>query len=224
MGWVPSELPDPLVESRGVGYETEHAPGDNSSRRRHSQELHCREAQHADARGRVREWALLPRLECHAEDSGEDESDGCGIHTGKCPFVELFRAKPSPEGQDAEDQHDAWRKEAYPAHDRSEEGLKARVVRDDGAQIGGEIEEWTWHGLRGRQASEELVFSDPRVAICARLFRHLVEQQRQKDLPAAEDERSRGVEHLEPLHGLPEAGARDSRHKQQHEEETDPRA
>ena len=43
------------------------------------------------------------------------------------------------------------------------DGVDARVLRDDGAQVGGKVEEGAWHGLRQRQPRVKLVGGHPAV-------------------------------------------------------------
>jgi len=84
-----------------------------------------------------------------------------------------------PKWNHGENENDSRSKQAAVGHERSRNALV------DGAEIGGEIEERTWHTLREPQTLQELVIGHP-------VGHHFVLKHREDDLAAPENLRASG--------------------------------
>ena len=106
--------------------------------------------------------------------------------------------QPLPEGQRADHQQERGREDRSQAEQPAQHA--ARTDARDRAQVGCEGEERPRHGLGGAVARDEGLVRDPAGR------HHLRLQQRQQDVPAAEDQRGRAVEAVHQLERLRRPG------------------
>ena len=136
---------------------------------------------------------MSSRLDCRAR--GTKQSDHCRVdtaHHGSCACAPAQRV---PEGQRADEDQQARKKNA----DQAECGAHHPVWRStqDGAKIGGERKERSGYSLRGTLAGKEEVVAHP-------AGRHeRLAQQRQHDMTFPKNERAGPVERFEQGNARP---------------------